>query len=172
VRRLPRGPGFCTASWTATLFGSTQAPDCLDCHAGHNSVHEMNAATDPNSSVHAGNRSATCNTQDCHHTAGPALASFDVHANRDPQTHPLEFAVGLFFVLATLGILLPILTLNILGMVRELLPGRQAEEEIERLAKIAKKKAAREGGILRFTGSLRLQHAFLVVVFVVLSGVR
>lgn len=152
----------------AVLFGSALAPDCLDCHASYDSVHEMRAATDPRSSIHPENRPATCNTQDCHKAAGPALASFDVHANRNSRTHALEFGVGLFFVVATLGILLPILTLNILGLIRELLPSHQAEGQIERLTKVAEKKAAREDGILRFTGSLRLQHAFLVVVFVVL----
>lgn len=152
----------------AVLFGSALAPDCLDCHASRDSVHEMHAATDPRSSIHPENRPATCNAQDCHGSAGAALASFDVHANRDSGTHPLEFGVGLFFVVATLGILLPILTLNVLGLVRELFPSHQAEKEIERLTKLAERRAAREGGILRFAGGLRLQHAFLVVVFVVL----
>ncbi len=152
----------------ATLFGSTEVPDCLDCHAGHSSVHEMLAASDPKSSVSPDKCSATCNTQDCHHSANPALASFDGHSTRNPKTNPLEFGVGVFFVIATLGILLPILTLNILGLVRELLPSHQAEKEIERLKKLAEKKAIREDGILRFAGGLRLQHAFLVVVFVIL----
>ena len=152
----------------AVQFGSALAPDCLDCHASQNSVHEMRAATDPRSSIHAENRPATCNAQDCHRSAGPALASFDVHATRNARTHPLEFGVGVFFVIATLGILLPILTMNVLGLIRELFPSHRAEKEIEHLVKVAEKKAAREGGILRFTGSLRLQHAFLVVVFVVL----
>lgn len=152
----------------AVLFGSALSPDCLDCHASHDSVHEMRASTDPSSSIYLENRSATCITQDCHHSADPALASFDVHADRDSKTHPIEFGVGLFFVVATLGILLPILTLNILGFVRELFPSHQAEKEVERLTEIAEKKADGEGGILRFTGGLRLQHAFLIVVFVVL----
>jgi cytochrome b subunit of formate dehydrogenase len=152
----------------ATLFGSTQVPDCLDCHASHKNVHEMRASTDSGSSINPENRPDTCNTQDCHRSAGPALASFDVHADRNPKTNPLEFGVGLFFVIATLGILLPILTLNVLGLVRELFPSHQAEKEIERLTKIAEKKTAREGGLLRFNGGMRLQHAFLVIVFVVL----
>jgi cytochrome b subunit of formate dehydrogenase len=152
----------------AVLFGSALAPDCLDCHASRDSVHQMHAATDPRSSIHPENRPLTCNAQDCHRSAGPALASFDVHANRDSGTHPLEFGVGLFFVVATLGILLPILTLSVLGLARELFPSHQAEREIERLRKLAEEKVAREGGILRFTGGLRLQHAFLVVIFAVL----
>ena len=152
----------------AVLLGSTLAPDCLDCHAQRGSVHQMHARTDPQSSVHRANLPATCRMKDCHATATPALASFDVHADRNPRTHPLEFAVALFFVFATLGILLPILTLNVLGLVRELFPSAEAEEEIEHLTSLAERKAAREGGILRFTGAQRVQHVFLVVVFVVL----
>ena len=152
----------------AVLLGSSLAPDCLDCHAGQKSVHAMQANTDTRSSVHPMNRAATCNSEDCHAKATPALASFDVHANRDLETHPLEFGVGLFFVIATLGILLPILTLNVLALIRELLPSHQAEKEIERLTATAERKAALEGGLLRFTGAQRLQHAFLVTVFVVL----
>jgi len=159
---------FETYHGKAVLLGSSLAPDCLDCHARQGSVHEMRSATDPRSSVHPDNRPATCSTADCHHSATPALASFDVHASRDMSTHTLEFGVGLFFVIMTLGILLPILTLNILGLIRELLPSHQAEREIERLVKLAEKKAALEGGILRFTGAQRIQHAFLVTVFLVL----
>jgi cytochrome b subunit of formate dehydrogenase len=152
----------------AVLLGSSLAPDCLDCHAQKGSVHQMHARTDARSSVHPDNVAATCRTKDCHDSAGLALASFDVHSNRSPRTHPLEFGVALFFVLATLGILLPILTLNVLGLVRELFPSEEAEDEIEHLTSLAERKAAREGGLLRFTGAQRVQHAFLVVVFVVL----
>jgi cytochrome b subunit of formate dehydrogenase len=152
----------------AVMLGSAAAPDCLDCHARTGSVHEMHAMTDPRSSVHTSNVGATCRTQDCHDSATPALASFDVHATRNPRTHPLEFGVALFFVVATLGILLPILTLNILCLVRELFPSAEAEEQIERLTLLAHDKAAREGGLLRFTGAHRLQHVFLVTVFVIL----
>jgi len=154
----------------AMLFGSSLAPDCLDCHAGHNGVHEMRAKTDPNSSVHPDNRASTCSTQDCHSSATPALASFDVHATRKMSTHKLEFSVAMFFVVMTLAILMPILTLNMLGLLRELLPSHEAETQIERLVKLAEKKAVLEGGIRRFTGSHRVQHAFLVIVFVILCA--
>ena len=152
----------------AVLLGSDAAPDCLDCHARTGSVHEMHAWTDPRSSVHAENRAATCRMKDCHDGATPALASFDVHATRNPRTHPLEFGIALFFVFATLGILLPILTLNILGLVRELFPSPEAEGQMEHLLRLAERKASLEGGLRRFTGAQRLQHVFLVVVFLVL----
>ena len=76
--------------------------------------------------------------------------------------------LGLFFVVMTLGLLLPILTLNLLGLIRELLPSHQAEEELDELTELARKRAAKLGGLQRFTGMQRFQHAFLVVTFVVL----
>jgi cytochrome b subunit of formate dehydrogenase len=152
----------------AVLLGSAEAPDCLDCHASHGSVHEMHSADDTRASVNAENRSEICGTPDCHGTAAPALASFDVHATRNPTTHTMEFGVGLFFVVMTLGLLLPILTLNLLGLIRELLPSHQAEEELEELTALARQRAAKLGGLQRFTGVQRFQHAFLVVTFLVL----
>ena len=38
----------------AVLFGSAQAPDCLDCHSREGNVHEMHAQTDPRSSDPSG----------------------------------------------------------------------------------------------------------------------
>ena len=152
----------------AVLFGSARAPDCLDCHASQHSVHEMLAYENPQSSVHVENRAATCGSPDCHPDATAALSSFDVHATRSRQSHPLLFAVALFFVLMTLAILLPILTLNVLGLVRELFPSRQAERELEKLTALAEKHAAQTGGIRRFSIDLRIQHAFLITTFVLL----
>ncbi|NQV31869.1 MAG: cytochrome b/b6 domain-containing protein [Phycisphaeraceae bacterium] len=152
----------------AVLLGSSEAPDCLDCHASHGSVHEMHSSDDARASVHEGNRSEICGTDDCHGAAAPRLASFDVHATRNMKTHKLEFAVGLFFVLMTLGLLLPILTLNIMALIRELFPSHQAEQELEELTEMARQRATQMGGIKRFTGMQRFQHVFLVVTFVVL----
>jgi cytochrome b subunit of formate dehydrogenase len=128
----------------------------------------MHAATDPRSSVHPNNKASTCIAEDCHDAATPALTSFDVHGSRDMHTHTLQFGVALFFVLMTLAILLPILTLNVLGLIRELFPSHKAERELHYLVKRAHRKAANEGGIQRFTGLQRLQHLFLITVFVVL----
>jgi len=152
----------------AVIFGSSKAPDCLDCHAGQGSVHKMHAKMDQRSSINPQNRPATCSSENCHVSASPALSSFDVHTNRDMATSPLLFGVALFFVVMTIAILLPILTLNVLGLVREIFPSHEAEQEVKRLETLVKGKAALKGGILRFPGSLRLQHLFLVIVFLVL----
>jgi cytochrome b subunit of formate dehydrogenase len=152
----------------AVLFGSALAPDCLDCHANKTNVHDMHAVSDPRSSVHADRRAATCQTEDCHKTATAALASFDVHADRNRATHRLEFGVALFFVVLTLAILLPILTLNVLGLLRDLVPSREAEADVERLTAMAQDPAFQAGGTKRFTGLQRVQHVFLVVVFAIL----
>ena len=152
----------------AIIFGSSKAPDCLDCHAGQGSVHKMHAKMDQRSSINPQNRPSTCSSENCHVSASPALSSFNVHTNRDMATSPLLFGVALFFVVMTLAILLPILTLNVLGLVREIFPSHEAEQEVKRLETLIKSKAAHKGGILRFHGSLRLQHLFLVIVFLVL----
>jgi cytochrome b subunit of formate dehydrogenase len=152
----------------AVLLGSVRAPDCLDCHASRGNVHRMLPKSDPRSSVHAQNRAATCISLDCHSNATKAIASFDVHANRNPKTHLLEFIVALCFVAMTMIILIPILTLNVMGYIRELFPSHQAEQETERLTRVAQAKAARDNGILRFALSHRVQHAYLVIMFIVL----
>jgi cytochrome b subunit of formate dehydrogenase len=153
----------------AVQFGSRRAPDCMDCHVREGeSVHAMHGRNDPRSSVHTANKAATCRTAECHPGAGSALAGFRVHADRDPARHPLEFAVGLFFVVATLGLLLPILTLSVLGLIRELFPSHRAEEELDRLTEVAERKALKEGALVRFTLGHRLQHAFLISCFAVL----
>lgn len=152
----------------AVLLGSAEAPDCIDCHAGHENVHAMQASENEESAVHASNRAEMCSREDCHGAAGPALASFDVHATRNPASHKLEFGVALFFVIMTLAILGPILTLNMLGLIRELFPSHEAEVEVDRLTGLAQARAKAEDGIQRFSGSQRLQHAILVVLFVIL----
>ena len=152
----------------AIIFGSSKAPDCLDCHAGQGSVHKMHAKMDERSSINPQNRPSTCTSENCHVSASPALSSFNVHTNRDMATSPLLFGIALFFVVMTLAILLPILTLNILSLVREIFPSHEAEQEVKRLETLIKSKAAHKGGIHRFHGSLRLQHLFLVIVFLVL----
>ncbi|MFA6425253.1 MAG: cytochrome b/b6 domain-containing protein [Phycisphaerae bacterium] len=152
----------------AVLFGSSRTPDCLDCHAGQGSIHKMHAKTDQRSSVNSENRAATCTAENCHTSAAPAISSFNVHIKHDMVTNPLLFGVALFFVVMTLAILLPILTLNILSLVRELFPSHEAEQEVKRLEELINNKPALRGGVLRFTGSLRLQHIFLTLNFLVL----
>ena len=76
--------------------------------------------------------------------------------------------MALFFVIMTLAILLPILSVNVLGLLREIFPSHLAEKEIDALEAQARGHAQREGGIRRFSGSLRVQHALLVTLFVIL----
>lgn len=153
----------------AVMFGSKRAPDCMDCHVREGaSVHAMHSKDDARSSVHPTHAGATCATPQCHPAAAPALAGFDVHATRNPRTHPLEFSVAFFFVFATLAVLLPILTLCVLGLIRELFPSHEAEKELEQLAALARRRAGGARGIRRFSTSQRVQHAILIACFVIL----
>lgn len=153
----------------AVLFGSRRAPDCMDCHIREGeSVHAMHSKQDPRSSVHSANRGAMCSTNDCHPGATHALAGFHVHADRNSKAHLLEYLVALMFVMGTLAVLLPVLTLRMLGLVRELLPSRRAEADVQLLNRLAEERVTRGGEIVRFGAAHRAQHAFLVICFVLL----
>jgi cytochrome b subunit of formate dehydrogenase len=160
---------FDTYHGKAVALGSTRAPDCLDCHVHPgDGVHAMLPKTDGRSSVHPDNKLQTCSTTDCHPNASPNLASFHVHAERHHGSYPLEFFVALFFVVMTLAVLLPILTVNVLTMLRDLFPSREAKESLERLVVAAEAKAGDGTGLMRFSVFQRVKHAMLVISFVVL----
>ncbi len=153
----------------AVLFGSQRAPDCLDCHVTRGNVHEMRGKEDSLSSVHVQSRAQTCGSTDCHPSATPRLASFNPHVTHDPSRNPLEFSITLAFAVLTLGVLLPMIMLSVFGLLRELFPSREAEEEVERLTRIAKEEASRNNGILRFTVSQRALHVVLISSFATLA---
>jgi cytochrome b subunit of formate dehydrogenase len=153
----------------AVLFGSQTTPDCLDCHVTQGNVHQMHTKDDIRSSVNPETRPQTCSMEDCHPDAEPRLATYNPHVTHDPSRDPLEFSVTLVFVLLTLGVLLPMLTLRVFAHLRELFPSRQAEEEVERLTRIAEQEAERTNGIVRFTVSHRTLHVLLVSSFVTLA---
>jgi len=114
----------------ALYYGDETAPDCLDCHAGFGgSIHSMYTESDPRSAVNPANRAAVCSNIDCHPDASPKLMSYKVHLLADPQRHPAEYYVSLFFVFLTLASFIPIMIAAILDLVRELVPGKHRFEE-------------------------------------------
>ncbi len=154
----------------AILFGSKRAPDCLDCHAVGNNVHEMHGKNEVTSSVYVDTRPKTCSQIDCHPKGNPQLAEFKVHASpHDAKRYPVEKAIAVGFVALTLGTLIPMLLISMLSLIRELFPSKQAKEEIKRLEHIAEKLAKENKGIKRFTIWQRTEHAILVISFMALS---
>ncbi len=154
----------------AILFGSRRAPDCLDCHAGTENVHDMRGKEDEASAIYEANKPQTCSQMDCHPNAGAQLAQFRVHSTpHDSQRYPVESKVALAFVILTLSVLIPMLIISILGLLREAFPSKEAKEETLRIQKLAEKWVGKEKSRQRFSPWHRVQHALLVVSFTVLS---
>lgn len=82
-----------------TKYGTTEAANCLDCHAASTnyfmSVHELRPSRDPASPVHASNRVDTC--QRCHKTADANYAAIDPHPTRAKESNPFNYYAELIY---------------------------------------------------------------------------
>lgn len=112
---------------TTTLYkltkpaGPAPAAVCTDCHGEH----DIRAASDPASKVHAANLLATC--RQCHEGAGRFFATaWTEHRTPSPTDAPLVYYVQLFY-----RFLIPA-TVAFLGLLTALDLGRWATDQIRR----------------------------------------
>lgn len=112
---------------TTTLYkltkpqGPAPAAVCTDCHGEH----DIRAAADPASKVHADNLVATC--RQCHAQAGGFFAAaWTEHRTPSPVEAPLVFYVQRFY-----GLLIPA-TVAFLGLLTVLDLGRWATDQLRR----------------------------------------
>ncbi len=112
-----------TFHWKAVRYGSTKAPDCVDCHvvAGEN-VHLIEGKDSPTSAVAAANISRTCRSEGCHTKAGANIAGFQVHVTYDKEKYPLQYYMVWFFRFLTAGVMYFFLTVIFLELLRRLFP--------------------------------------------------
>ena len=84
-----------------TKYGTTEAANCLDCHAAsenyYMSVHELRPSRDPLSPVHGTNRVETC--QRCHKTADANYAAIDPHPTKDKSVNPFNYYADKIYTL-------------------------------------------------------------------------
>jgi len=82
-----------------TKYGSTDAANCLDCHAAkenyYMSVHELFPSRDPRSPVHADNRVNTCKR--CHQAADANYAAIDPHPTKRKEKNPFNYYAELIY---------------------------------------------------------------------------
>jgi hypothetical protein len=104
-------------------LGSERTADCIDCHVveGEN-VHLIEAKTVAGSAVSPSNVANTCRTSECHSSAGPELAGFQVHVTYDREKYPLEFYMLIAFKALLAVIMYFFLTLIFLELMRRLFP--------------------------------------------------
>ena len=70
-----------TIHYRVLKFGGTDTADCISCHASE-SIHDIRAPSDPQSSVHPDNRYKTCQAGECHPGATPTIALIDSHLSK------------------------------------------------------------------------------------------
>ena len=70
-----------TIHYRVLKFGGTDTADCISCHASE-SIHDIRAPSDPQSSVHPDNLYKTCQAGKCHPGATPTIALIDSHLSK------------------------------------------------------------------------------------------
>lgn len=129
--------------------GTEDMANCADCHGAHLIL----AASNPQSSIHEDNLPATC--AECHPGAGPGFAEGSVH-------RPEESAGGFWFGVVN-NFYLIVIAFTLGGMLLHNLLDYYAH------IRVRQRLGRRQRRYVRFNKNERLQHAALVISFVVLA---
>jgi formate dehydrogenase gamma subunit len=153
----------------ATLLGSEETANCLNCHAGLvRNVHQMAAHTDARSPANGANLPDTCRQPACHRAAGAMISSASVHLDLS-RSRGVEFFIACLFVFLIVFTFGPSLLLTALKML-EIVTGRKDPSEHEHV-ELAKKLLAdprTRPKLDRFDLHQRLQHWVLATCFIIL----
>ena len=150
----------------ATTVGSRAAAKCEDCHTPH----DIRRAGDPQSSVSAANRLATCRR--CHTDASGRFAGYLPHADpKDRTADPLLFWVWAFMNSVLVGTMVVWGSHALVWFVRNWVERRKRLAEILAHGGQVPMDSALRGGapyVWRFNRVFRVIHALIVVTFFVL----
>jgi formate dehydrogenase gamma subunit len=153
----------------ATLLGSEEAANCLDCHAGlTRNVHQIKSESDASSPTNVNNLPDTCRQPACHRAAGPTISSAAVHLDLS-RTRGIEFFIACLFVVLIVFTFGPSLMLTALKML-EIVTGRKdpAEHAHVELARELLANPATRAKLQRFNLHQRFQHWLLAICFITL----
>jgi cytochrome b subunit of formate dehydrogenase len=130
-------------------LGTAKAANCASCH----SAHDILPSSDPRSSVHRDRLQETCDR--CHPGIGSQISSAKIHTGTDGTSEHVSVTyVRWFYYILIAGVLGGMFIHNLLDFAQKFLEH-------------AKKQRAR-GGAVRMSVGDRIQHAVLVITFVVL----
>lgn len=137
--------------------GQVSAANCASCHGSH----EILPSNDPRSLVHPANLAKTCG--ECHSGATAAFASGKVHLETDNAEEPLLYWIALIYTLLIVGVVGGMFLHNAVDF------WKKARHKL-RVRRGLEPAHEPEGHALyvRMTKSERIQHASLLVSFVVL----
>jgi len=154
----------------ATLLGSEETANCLNCHAGLvRNVHQIEAHGDATSPANAANLPDTCRQPACHRTAGAMISSAAVHLDLS-RSRGVEFFIACLFVLLIVFTFGPSLLLTALKML-EIVTDRKDPREHEHveLAKQLLADPKTRPKLDRFDPHQRFQHWVLATCFITLA---
>ena len=129
----------------AVLQGDPEAATCYDCH----NVHEILSASDERSSVHINNLVQTCSN--CHHGANLTFAQSYTHQSVILAEKPIEYYVGLVYVILIVVTIGGMLVHNLFIIIRRGINKFRKEAKLD--------------FIQRFSPSQVFQHRFLIISF-------
>jgi formate dehydrogenase gamma subunit len=136
--------------------GSVEVANCASCHGAHN----IRASSDSTSTVHKANLAVTCGR--CHPGANERFAVGSVHVALTPQREPVLYWVATAYIILIVVLVGGMAAHNILDFVRK------ARRRILVRRGVIIEEPVGHALYLRMTVSERLQHAALLVSFVVL----
>jgi cytochrome b subunit of formate dehydrogenase/nitrate reductase cytochrome c-type subunit len=153
----------------ATLLGSQEAANCLDCHVGQmQNVHVMQKKTEASSPTNAAHLPDTCRTANCHRDAGQQISSAAVHLDL-PHNGSIEFIIACVFVVLIVFTFGPSLLLTTLKMMQIVVGRRDPEEHhYHNLAETLLAHPESREELKRFDAHQRVQHWILAVCFITL----
>ncbi|MCG3180794.1 MAG: hypothetical protein BIFFINMI_03157 [Phycisphaerae bacterium] len=157
----------------ATLLGSQETADCLDCHVGPmQNVHMVMRHADARAPTHPGRLEDTCRTPRCHPAAGARISSAAVHLDL-ATGRSVEWVIALLFIFLILFTFGPSVMLTALKMLHVVV-GRHDPGDHDRAHRAERIVVQPRGRKLleRFNPHQRAQHWVLAITFatLVLTG--
>ena len=128
--------------------GSVKAANCASCHKAH----DVLPSTNPASSIHPDNLTATC--QRCHPGANYAFASSYTHRTAYAHFNKLDTIVRWIYIVAIVIIMGAMLTHNLIIASRFLIEKSRAQKA--------------QATVQRFSGNMVYQHLVVTIAFIVL----
>ena len=132
----------------ATRGGSIKAATCASCHEAHDILPSSN----PASSIHPNNLTATC--QKCHVGANEAFSLSYTHETALPEYNKLNDLVEFLYIILIVVVIGGMIIHNLIIFGRYLVLKYRAEKKVEQ--------------IKRFGGHMILQHMLITITFIAL----
>ncbi len=136
--------------------GSIAVANCASCHSGHN----IKPSSDPTSTVNKANLAVTCGR--CHPGANQRFAVGSVHISLSAKQEPLLYWVATAYILLIIVLIGGMLAHNVLDFVRK------SKHLLKVRRGLIEEEPTGHALYLRMTVGERLQHATMVISFIVL----